>query len=171
MSKITQEYLKSILDYNPQTGNFIWKERKNVCHSFNKMFAGKIAGNRKGGKYGNYWAICIDGKKQAAQRLAWLYTFNEWPDIDIDHIDGNGLNNSIKNLRLATRSQNLMNAAMRSNNKSGYRGVSKQGNKWMANIRIDKKRIYLGSYECPTAARLAYLKKAKELFGEFTRFA
>lgn len=170
--EIDFQYLQSILDYNPNTGSFVWKERCSPP-SFNSKFAGKRAGNRKGGKYGNYWAICVDGTKYVAHRLAWAYVYGEWPDLDIDHIDGNGMNNTISNLRIATRSQNLMNAAKRTNNVSGIRGVSwhKQCKKWCAQIRHNKKAIHLGLFETKEAAIMARKIKEQELFGEFARVA
>ena len=91
------------------------------------------------------------------------------PNVEIDHIDGNGLNNQKYNLRLATHSQNMMNRRMQKNNTTGYRGVFKnnQGMRYRALIRFNKKLIWLGSYLTPQEASAVYEAKAKELFGSF----
>lgn len=88
----------------------------------------------------------------------------------VDHIDGNGLNNQKKNLRLCTNSQNLINRGLPSNNTIGYKGVSSNGNTgrfWKAEIKKDDKKIYIGNYKTPEEAAKAYDRKAIELFGEF----
>ena len=82
----------------------------------------------------------------------------------VDHQDGNPLNNRFPNLRLTTESVNSRNKRMRSNNTSGYVGVSwnKQKSKWMAQITIDGKQKYLGYYDSPeeaNQARLEYVGK------------
>ena len=70
----------------------------------------------------------------------------EWPEYTIDHEDRNGLNNKWSNLRLATNSENSANRNKRYNNQSGFKGVSKNGNKWAARVTKDGETIYLGSY-------------------------
>jgi hypothetical protein len=68
---------------------------------------------------------------------------------------------------MATRSENIMNARKRTDNKSGVRGVYKCGNKWVCEISINHKKIYLGSYKTLTEASKIRTEKARELFGEF----
>lgn len=77
-----------------------------------------------------------------------------------DHIDDNPLNNRRNNLRAVTTSRNKQNARLRSNNKSGYKGVSwcKRGNKWTARFRLGKKYLFLGRFDSLEEAALAYNK-------------
>jgi hypothetical protein len=91
--------------------------------------------------------------------------------MDTDHIDGDGLNNQRSNLRTATSTENMRNRRMRKDNTSGFRGVtwSKREKKWVAQIRLDGKRIHLGYYNTPEEAAEVYIRKAIELFGEFFR--
>ncbi len=88
---------------------------------------------------------------------------------DIDHEDHNRLNNTIANLRPATRSQNLSNRNFQSNNTSGFKGVYwyKTRDKWLASICIKKKQICLGYFVSKIDAAKAYNDAAIKYFGEF----
>ena len=125
------------------------------------------------------WTLTHDGYVQATSgkykgkylhvilaKLAGLDTSDE-----IDHKDCNPRNNQISNLRPATRSQNAMNCKVRSNNKSGYKGViwRKDLQKWQAYITVNRKRIHLGFFDDPKEAYAAYCKAARKYHGEFAR--
>lgn len=86
-----------------------------------------------------------------------------------DHIDGNGLNNQRYNLRTATVSQNLMNRGRPANNTSGFKGVSRQRDKWVAGIKADGVHQRRGGFSTPEQAARAYDAMAVELHGEFAR--
>lgn len=94
-------------------------------------------------------------------------------DQMVDHADGNGLNNRRANLRHASRSQNACNQKKRRDNTSGFKGVvrSKKTGRFQATIRTSGKRKSLGFYACPTAAYFAYVKAAREVYGDFSRLA
>lgn len=89
--------------------------------------------------------------------------------IDVDHINGNGLDNRRVNLRLATRSQNNGNARLRSSNRSGYKGVSwkADSHRWRARINLGGRELRLGYFSDPKQAALAYDEAAREAFGEY----
>lgn len=90
-------------------------------------------------------------------------------DPDVDHKDGNGLNNQRSNLRTATRAQNARNRRIRTDNTSGFKGVTwrKDLGKWNAFIEIKTKRIHLGYFTDPMEAACAYDMAAVKYFGEF----
>lgn len=88
----------------------------------------------------------------------------------VDHIDNNPLNNRRSNLRLATIAENVRNSKLRSNSTSGYKGVSKVGNRWRAYIVVNKKQINLGLYATAEEASLVYREAALKYHGEFARF-
>ena len=95
------------------------------------------------------------------------------PDgYEVDHIDGDGLNNRRSNLRVATHSQNCANRKMRSDNKSGYKGVSwnKQMQKWHAQCRYLGKNYRLGYFDDVLDAAKAYQGKQLELYKEFAKW-
>lgn len=87
----------------------------------------------------------------------------------VDHINGNGLDNRKKNLRLVTKSQNMMNSAIRINNTSGYKGVcwSKKYNKWVVHIWKDSKQIFVGQFKNKRKAGIAWNEAAKIYHGEY----
>lgn len=89
----------------------------------------------------------------------------------VDHVDGNGLNNTRSNLRVATTSENGMNRGKQKNNKSGFKGVCffARTNKWVAYIRVNRKSRNLGYFFTPEEAHAAYCAAASELHGEFAR--
>lgn len=142
--ELTQERLKSLLNYNPETGEFTWLVGGRGCK------AGEIAGYPKcdrGGKIYTY--IGIDGKYYYAHRLAWLYIYGEWPKDQLDHIDQDSLNNRLSNLRDVTHSENHKNQKIPKNNSSGVLGVTfhNKAQKWVASIQVNSKSIHLGVFD------------------------
>ena len=102
-------------------------------------------------------------RKRINGKLVYMHRFilGDTGGFDIDHIDGNGLNNQRENLRLTTRSRNnLNNHNMRIDNKSGYRGVYYDNyyGCWKAEIKVDKRKYTLGSFLTPELAYEARLK-------------
>jgi hypothetical protein len=93
-----------------------------------------------------------------------------WPDGEVDHRDGDGLNNRWGNLRESTKSQNQANAKTRSDSRTGIKGVQwRDGIGWVARIQHEKQRRHLGVFKTKEAAAAAYGRAASELFGEFAR--
>lgn len=161
---ITHDELKRVLDYDPETGVFRWKQPRP------KVRVGDIAGTTTS----DYVKMCIDGKRYWAHRLAWLYVYGEWPERDLDHINGNGSDNRIDNLRQATKKQNMRNVKRHDDGCSGLKGVTYCGrrkSKWVAQINVDGFHKYLGRFSCPAAAHFAYCIAADRHFGEFARVA
>jgi len=138
--QITQKYLKSILEYDPDTGVFIWKIRKK---GIKRKVAGYINNN-------GYRVITINRTTQLAHRLAWLYMTGEWPKGQIDHINHDKDHNRIENLNDVSVRGNAHN---RLDNKT-FVGVywHPDNNKWISKINIRGKIEYLGSFETHLAA-------------------
>lgn len=159
------EELEQLLDYDPETGVFRWKVFRGGSAK-----AGEIAGHpsAKG-----YLQIGLKGKLYYAHRLAWFFITKTDPcDAQVDHRNGNKLDNSAINLRLATNGENQKNSGLQKNNTSGFKGVwqDKRWNTgWRAMIRNDGKRIYLGTFPTAELAHRAYCKAAAELHGDFAR--
>lgn len=167
---ITAKYLRSILKYEPASGEFRWKWRADHSVQTNGRFAGKLTGAGSTTRYG---VIRIDDVLYRTHRLAWLYMTGEWPSHDIDHRDLDRSNNRWSNLRLATKSTNGANRKRQKNNQSGYKGVfwSTAASKWTAQIAVKGRSKHLGLFADPESAHAAYAAAAKEHFGEFARAA
>ena len=151
---LTSSRLKSLLDYDPDTGVFFWKR-------------GKIAGTPD--KDG-YIQIQIDGKIYKAHRLAFLFQNGSFPTGQVDHKNMEPADNRFCNLRNATPSEN------RANEKGwrlGLKGVwlCRCTNRFRAAVQKHGRRIDLGRFDTEQEAHEAYVNKAKELFGEFARAA
>ena len=111
-----------------------------------------------------YTTIKIDGRIHRAHRLAWLHVHGEWPNDQLDHINGSRSDNRLANLRAASHSENQHNQRKpRSDNKSGFLGVFPYRGKFRAMIRIDGKQRSLGDFSTPEAAHEAYLKAKRAL--------
>lgn len=155
--KLTQERLKEVLNYDPDTGVFIWRVRLNNNGPAIGESAGSVTAR-------GYRLIAVDGRQYRAHRLAWLYAFGTGLEQTFDHRDGDTLNNAITNLRPCSQSENLQNTKLPKSNKSGLMGVClcRQTGKWMAQIHVDYMRIWLGRHSTKEEAHQAYLAaKAK----------
>jgi hypothetical protein len=163
-------YLKSILDYNPDTGEFRWKVYKGRLAKIGQI-AGRLLVYTKRPD-NKYYQIMINAKLYALHRLAYYYVTGIDPEEkEIDHTNGNGLDNRFDNVRLATHNQNGKNQKKPKNNTSGFKGVSwhKKDKKWYAQIRVNNKLIYLGCYNNKFYAALVYARAARKYFGEWRR--
>ncbi|MDD5189420.1 MAG: AP2 domain-containing protein [Dehalococcoidales bacterium] len=89
--------------------------------------------------------------------------------IQVDHINGNGLDNRKINLRVCTKAENLRNRKISKINKSGYKGVYWYRKKWRAEIKYNGEKYYIGTFANLIEAAKAYDAKAIKLHGEFAR--
>jgi len=139
-SDLTQEYLKSILSYDPDTGVFT-----NLVNRRPKAKAGEEAGCVTSN---GYRIIKIAGVINCAHRLVFLYMDGEFPPEQVDHINGNRSDNRRLNLRKVSNRENQRNKSAHPRNTSGFTGVflHKSASKWVAAIKVDYKTIHLGFF-------------------------
>ena len=167
---ITQEYLKSRLDYNPDTGVFTWLPRDDAdgAKRWNRLFAGKVAGSVTNEGYRYIWLL---GKAHIAHRLAFIYMEGQLPPAHVDHCNNNRDDQRWCNLRHATHSENMMNRRKVKPGVTGYKGVChhpyKASKNYQARIRHNGVLHSLGYHDTPEEAHSAYVKRANEIFGEF----
>lgn len=152
----TQENLKKLYRYDAQKGELL-----------------KIDGHKRKDadkRTATYSSIILNGRLCKEHRAIWIWHNGAIPEgLMIDHKDGNTSNNRIENLRLCNRSQNNCNRVIGRNNKTGYKGVSRSGTKYLATISNNKKIECLGRHETAVDAAMAYDAAAAKLYGEFAK--
>jgi hypothetical protein len=160
---LTPDRVRELLDYDQDTGILRWKVRSGPRP------AGSIAGsiNQENG----YRYIGVDGCVYLAHCLIFLHVLGRWPTDEVDHGDLNHANNAWTNLREAVPQQNCANRPKRSDSGHPYKGISRKGRKWRAQIVINRRRQSLGYFDTPEAAHEAYVTAAKAVHGEFARAA
>lgn len=160
---ITQEYLKSILSYNPETGVFV---RIKVA---SPQWIGRALNKETGTKNAHgYIVISILDKIHYAHRLAWLYMTGSYPELMIDHANGDKADNRFCNLREANNSQNQKNKKVRSDSTTKLKGAWKAKNRWVSQININGKKVHLGTFDTPEEAHEAYCSAADRYNKEFS---
>ena len=161
---ITQEELKEMLTYYPETGEFWW----NAQNRGNNRTMDRPAGHTV---LRNEKILKIKGKNVRLHRLAYLYITGVDPEeLVLDHIDGDRGNNSWNNLRLCTTEQNCQNRVVRKDSTTKLMGVSHdknaKGKKFRASIMVKGKSIFLGQFATAEEAHAAYIA-AKPLYHTF----
>lgn len=160
---LTQELLKQYLFYDPETGTFTWaKNRRGV-----NARVGNIAGRKNKNHNDGYLVITILGKSYKGHRLAWLYVYGQFPEVDVDHINGNRGDNKISNLRLATRADNCRNRKTRKDSGTGSKNVQFRYGKWKVKVCFNYKRIHGGTYETLQEAEAAAMELRNRLHGKY----
>jgi len=149
---LTQARLKELLHYCPDTGAFTWRINRG-----RNAKVGQIAGTFNRG----YVMIKIDGKSYGAHRLACLYSVGKLPE-EVDHSNGDKSDNKLNNLLFVDHAKNMKNLPKQKRNKTGVTGVGVLRGYYQANIRVNRKLLYLGFYadffEAVCARKSAELK-------------
>lgn len=156
------ERLRSILSYDPVTGDLTWKvNRRNVT-------AGSKAGYKRPS---GYIYVRIDGRDYPAHRVAFALGHGVIEFGHLDHINGNRSDNRLTNLREVTSQENNRNCRVRSDNTSSYKGVDfrRARGLYRARIKLNCREIHLGYFTSPKEAALAYDAAALKYFGEFAK--
>lgn len=168
---ISRDYLNECFRYAPETGSLYWRKRprhhfrtERGWRTFNSQKAGKAAGCPSETKWGWYHKVRLDKRLHNAHRLIWILVNGEIPDgMEIDHQDGDGLNNRLDNLRLVTSSGNKKNRALSRGSVSGYPGVywvERLGG-WVAQLWSEGTYYHLGTHTTLESAVAA--RKAKQV--------
>jgi len=141
---ITQSELKEFLSYDEKTGLFF---RIKSVHNTRLYSECGSTFKHPGVNTLFYKRTQVKGKNYLMHRLAWLYVYGYFPN-EIDHINGDGTDNRISNLRSVTRSENMKNKRLYTKNTSGVTGVrwDTDRSKWKAQITTKGKCKTLGRY-------------------------
>jgi 1-aminocyclopropane-1-carboxylate deaminase/D-cysteine desulfhydrase-like pyridoxal-dependent ACC family enzyme len=135
---ITKEKLHELFEY--KDGVLYWKEDR-----YRRKCKGKSAGSLKDNRY---FMVTVEGKKYYIHRLVFMMFNGYFPDY-VDHVDGNGLNNRIENLRECNAQQNQFNSKVSKNSKTGVKNVSwsRQNKKWIVAFMFEGRQNYYGGYD------------------------
>lgn len=134
---MTQELVKELFIYDDNIGRLIRKS--------NNEIAGYVWKDPKRSNH-FYRSIKINYKEYKEHRLIWLYHYGSMPIDQIDHIDGNSINNKIDNLREVTNIINSKNRCIQSNNTVGYHGITMHKGRYRVRININGIRKSCGVY-------------------------
>lgn len=163
MSKfaLNQQDLLELFDYDPLKGVVKWKIAKSK-----RVRVGEVVGSKS---TGGHLQVKINGYIYQLHVIIWVMVYGYWPKNIIDHKNNIRHDNRLTNLREATQQFNCQNKVKKSDNTSGYKGVGKKGNKFVARIWDASKEcnIHLGSFNDPKEAAEMYDAAAIHLFGDF----
>ncbi len=174
MTRPTVQYLRECM--REKEGRVFWLTRPlehfkclQSFRAWNTKYANMEAGCFEKKKTGIRCVINFNGVTIYRYHVVWALNHGEWAPGEIDHEDRDSSHDHIDNLRLATSSQNHANSRIRSNNTSGYKGVtwSSVQNKWQAQISVNNHLMYLGCFEDIDEAKRVYDAAAIRYFGEF----
>ena len=155
---VTASEVRELLNYDAETGVFIWKQNRGTR---------KLKGIRAGSFHSaGYRHIMVEGSWYLEHRLAWLITYNAWPTLTIDHINGVRDDNRIVNLREATHSEQLQNRKIPASSRHPGVTFCKQTRRFRARIRVNRRLVELGRFDTSAEAQGAYLK-AKQQYHPF----
>ena len=155
--------LRSRLVYDPDTGALTWNAINPDPKNWNKQHAGKPAFTTE---IRGYLCGAVNRVLLRAHRVAWAIHYGNWPEVEIDHINGNKKDNRLLNLRDVSASENRRNQKMNTRNQSGKTGVCfiQSRNKWRALISHAGQRVDLGSFD-DRASAVAAREMAEAQFG------
>jgi len=156
------EMAKEYFCYDPTERFLIWKKRKGRAER----------GDPVGSICDGYRATKFCGKTYRVHRMIWMMYFGEIEDgVEIDHRDGDRENNSLSNLRLATKFENMRNTPRRVNNKSGVKGVNwnKNHGKYQVQLWHEGKKIHGGYFADLETAEQTVRELRESIHGEYTR--
>ena len=168
-SSINQQFVRECFDY--VEGDLIWRVRPPhhfVSAAAHRVFNSRQAGTLAGTLISGYRMVNFAGRRMSVHRLVFLL-HNGYLPQEVDHINGNPLDNRIENLRAATHAQNCKNRRLYASNTSGVKGVSfhKPTGKWAAGIRAGGKWKHLGLFADLESAALRRRQAEKTHFGDF----
>lgn len=167
------EYLRECLTYDPETGSLTWRASRPREHfrtergwrSWTAKQGGKIAGNVEPN---GYRVVMIDYRTYKTHRLIWIMQKGNAPTVEIDHRNGDKADNRWCNLREATKQQNIWNSRQQRSLPKGVYYMPRQ-RRYLAKVTYEGTEIYLGYFETPEAAGMAFDSYVRPYRGEFFR--
>lgn len=160
------EYLKTRIKVDLELGKIYWID----ATKHHKNLVGLEAGTKRAGTSNSkfYWHVKIDSIPLKRSHLVFLFANGRWPEQQIDHINGNSLDDRIENLREVTATQNAWNHKSRRKKSNLPMGVRKlTSGQYQARITCNKKQFVIGNFKTVQEASAIYQVKRKEMFGDY----
>lgn len=165
---LNAEQAKRLLDLNVETGELRWTASASM---------GRLTQRIAGSAHANgYRQVKIGQRAYLAHRLVWLIAHGEWPQGQIDHIDGCRTNNALCNLRVVTSGQNKQNIAVTQRKSvSGLVGAvyvpggTRRRDRWESRIKLNGVSTHLGHFATPEEAHAAYMRAKARVHPYFSR--
>lgn len=159
-------YLKTRLHVDVDAGRVYWIDATKHHANLVGHEAGSARATTRGDK--RYWYVKVDSVALKRSHIVFLFATGKWPDLQIDHINGDSLDDRSLNLREVTPTQNAWNHKRRRKKAATPMGVRQMASgRYQARIACDKKQIVIGTFDTPHQAAQAYQQKRKELFREY----
>lgn len=164
---MSEAYVHEHMEYSETLGGVVWKKRPWRTRS--------VIGALVGTCRARYRVVNAQRRQLYCHHVVWFLVNNAWPKHELDHKNLDGCDNRIDNLREATRLQNARNVISKKRTAKGrLKGAFTHpdfGNRWHAQIVVDRKQIYLGSFKSEQEAHDAYCRASQKYHGEFSRAA
>jgi len=163
--KPTLGQLKARLHVDVVAGAVTWIDATKQHVGLN----GKVAGGPRANHCGKqYWHVKVNSQPIKRSHIVFLFATGRWPVHQIDHINGDSLDDRISNLREASQTQNAWNHKTRAKTSTCPMGVRKlPSGRFQARIAVEKRKVCIGTFDSEIQAEQAYQQKRKELFGEY----
>lgn len=165
-------YLLECFTYDRSAGTVTWRKRPQAhfksiraCNAWNARYSGQLIKHQT--SHNGYTIVRIDSKGYYLHRLIWEIVSGHDPLNEIDHRNRDRRDNRWENLREATTTQQKHNQGQRRNNTTGYKGVYRHNDRYIAQITIDGRGVHLGSFDTAELAHAAYREAARSHHGEF----
>jgi hypothetical protein len=155
---LTHAYVRKLFNYDPLSGVLTWRVR---------IAQRTYAGDQAGSDYPSNRRVKIRGVKYPETKIIWLWMTGVWPD-EVDHRDCNFRNNRWRNLRLATRSENVANRRKYIGNKLKWVTITPKG-RYQSHVQFNRVSYHVGTYDTEQEAHNAAYAMAQQLHGAFVR--
>jgi hypothetical protein len=167
--ELTYDYFDELLNYDKESGKLYWKSKSSP---YSRIIVGEEAGCIRHYKTNSYRIVVLKNTPYFVHRIIWLLVHKKWPDDQIDHIDGNSLNNKIQNLKSASNQENCRNQRKRLNNTTGHPNIywHTGKKKYSVSLRFNGKLNHIKDYQTLEEAiigrDLAWTNYCKNIYSE-----